>query len=194
TIADTREKQPEQASLWDLDGGGTISRTHRRNDDVTLPGEPERCRAKLDHRKVASFLGIKRNPVVHHNKRKWSLAGGTDHVGQHRDDRRDCPHFLADLEPGNIFFGLIGCGCSMGQQQNQGDKFQYALHEPPTTNRYLKHAQAALELAAADDRQYWQDMTLCCCQTMWLRSGIRSVTATINCTSRRRSVTGGGFT
>jgi hypothetical protein len=37
TIPDTREKEPEQASLGNFDRGGYISWSYRRDDDVTLP-------------------------------------------------------------------------------------------------------------------------------------------------------------
>ena len=79
----TRSEAFAQASLGVFNGRGAISWTHRRDDDVALPGEPKRCVTKLDHRKIAWFLRIKRNPMIHDQKRKWSLPDGTDHVRQH---------------------------------------------------------------------------------------------------------------
>src|ERR1700726_3971866 len=86
TVAHAREEKPEQATLGNFDSRGTVSRAHGRDYHVTLLCEPKCCIAELDDGKVASLLWVERNSMVHHQKRKWSIPGGTDHVGQHRND------------------------------------------------------------------------------------------------------------
>jgi len=80
-----------------IEAAAAISGADRRHDHITLAREPERGVSEFDERKKAALFRVERDAMVHDDKRKRTVAGGVNDVGEGRKFERQAPNLFLQL-------------------------------------------------------------------------------------------------